>query len=101
MYFSFSPPFRSVLLVVMASAGASFGQVAISITIERAITGRVEAFLREMGDMFAFVGSQYRVEVGEREFSDRSLAYHLEVGRGLSRIRSGGLSSLLSVIPRV
>jgi hypothetical protein len=33
--FFLSPPFRSVLfvLVVMASAGASFGQVAISITI--------------------------------------------------------------------
>jgi hypothetical protein len=66
--FFLSPPFRSVLFVVMASAGASFGKVAISITIERAITGRVEAFLRKMGEMFAFVGSQYRVEVGEREF---------------------------------
>jgi hypothetical protein len=33
--FFLSPPFRSVLfvLVVMASAGASFGQVAISITV--------------------------------------------------------------------
>jgi predicted nuclease of restriction endonuclease-like (RecB) superfamily len=69
--------------------------------LERAITGRVEAFLREMGDMFAFVGSQYRVEVGEREFYIDLLLYHLVVGRGLSRIRSGGLSSLLSVIPRV
>jgi predicted nuclease of restriction endonuclease-like (RecB) superfamily len=69
--------------------------------LERAITGRVEAFLREMGDMFAFVGSQYRVEVGEREFYIDLLLYHLVVGRGLSRIRSGGLSSLLSVIPHV
>jgi predicted nuclease of restriction endonuclease-like (RecB) superfamily len=69
--------------------------------LERAITGRVEAFLREMGDMFAFVGSQYRVEVGEREFYIDLLLYHFVVGRGLSRIRSGGLSSLLSVIPRV
>jgi predicted nuclease of restriction endonuclease-like (RecB) superfamily len=54
-----------------------------------------------MGDMFAFVGSQYRVEVGEREFYIDLLLYHFVVGRGLSRIRSGGLSSLLSVIPRV
>ena len=44
--------------------------------LERALTGRVEAFLREMGDMFAFVGSQYKVEVGEREFYIDLLLYH-------------------------
>jgi predicted nuclease of restriction endonuclease-like (RecB) superfamily len=37
--------------------------------LERALTGRVEAFLREMGDMFTFVGSQYKLQVGDREFS--------------------------------
>jgi predicted nuclease of restriction endonuclease-like (RecB) superfamily len=36
--------------------------------LERALTARVEAFLREMGDMFTFVGSQYKIQVGEREF---------------------------------
>ena len=79
---------RSVLfvLVVMASAGASFGQVAISITIERAITGRVEAFLREMGDMFAFVGSQYRVEVGEREFYIDLLPITSKLGVGCHEV---------------
>jgi predicted nuclease of restriction endonuclease-like (RecB) superfamily len=69
--------------------------------LERALTGRVEAFLREMGDVFAFVGSQYKVEVGEREFYIDLLLYRLVVGRGLSRIRSGGLRSLPSVISRV
>ena len=44
--------------------------------LERALTGRVEAFLREMGDMFTFVGSQYKVEVGGREFFIDLLLYH-------------------------
>jgi predicted nuclease of restriction endonuclease-like (RecB) superfamily len=44
--------------------------------LERALTGRVESFLREMGDMFTFVGSQYRVQVGEREFFIDLLLYH-------------------------
>jgi len=44
--------------------------------LERALTGRVEAFLREMGDMFTFVGSQYKIEVGGREFFIDLLLYH-------------------------
>ena len=44
--------------------------------LERALTGRVEAFLREMGDMFAFLGRQYKVQVGEREFYIDLLLYH-------------------------
>jgi predicted nuclease of restriction endonuclease-like (RecB) superfamily len=44
--------------------------------LERALTGRVESFLREMGDMFAFVGSQYKIQVGEREFYIDLLLYH-------------------------
>lgn len=44
--------------------------------LERALTGRVEAFLREMGDMFTFVGSQYKLQVGEREFFIDLLLYH-------------------------
>lgn len=28
----------------------------------------VEAFLREMGDMFTFVGAQYKIQVGACEF---------------------------------
>jgi len=44
--------------------------------LERALTGRVEAFLREMGDMFTFVGSQYKMQVGGREFFIDLLLYH-------------------------
>lgn len=44
--------------------------------LEHALTARVEAFLREMGDMFTFVGSQYRVLVGDREFFIDLLLYH-------------------------
>ena len=44
--------------------------------LERALTGRVETFLREMGDMFTFVGSQYKLQVGEREFFIDLLLYH-------------------------
>jgi predicted nuclease of restriction endonuclease-like (RecB) superfamily len=32
--------------------------------LEKALTGKIENFLREMGGLFAFVGSQYRLEVG-------------------------------------
>ena len=44
--------------------------------LEQAITGRVQAFLREMGDMFTFVGSQYKIQVGGREFFIDLLLYH-------------------------
>jgi predicted nuclease of restriction endonuclease-like (RecB) superfamily len=44
--------------------------------LERALTGRVEAFLQEMGNMFTFVGSQYKIQVGEREFFIDLLLYH-------------------------
>jgi len=36
--------------------------------LEQAILARVEPFLREMGGVFAFVGSQYRLEVGGKEY---------------------------------
>jgi len=39
--------------------------------LERVLIDRIEHFLREMGDLFAFVGSQYRLEVeGEEYFID-------------------------------
>ena len=44
--------------------------------LERALAGRVEIFLREMGDMFTFVGSQYKIQVGKREFFIDLLLYH-------------------------
>lgn len=44
--------------------------------LETAILLKVEAFLREMGGMFAFVGSQYRLEVGGKEYFLDLLLYH-------------------------
>ena len=44
--------------------------------LERALIGRVEHFLREMGGMFAFVGSQYRLEVSDKEYFIDLLLFH-------------------------
>lgn len=47
--------------------------------LEQALLGKVDAFLREMGGMFAFVGSQYRLEVGDQEFFIDLLLYHRQL----------------------
>lgn len=44
--------------------------------LEAAILSRIEPFLREMGGAFAFMGSQYRLEVGDSEFFIDLLLYH-------------------------
>ncbi len=44
--------------------------------LERAVLARVERFLRAMGGMFSFVGSQYRVEAGDREYFIDLLLFH-------------------------
>lgn len=44
--------------------------------LERAILNRVEDFLREMGHVFSFMGSQYRLEIGDQEFFIDILLYH-------------------------
>lgn len=44
--------------------------------LEQAILAKMEPFLREMGGLFAFVGSQYRLEVDGREFFIDILLYH-------------------------
>ncbi len=44
--------------------------------LETAILGRIEPFLREMGGMFSFVGSQYRLEVGDQEYFVDLLLHH-------------------------
>lgn len=44
--------------------------------LERAILARLEHFLREMGGMFAFVGSQYRLEVDGQEYFIDLLLFH-------------------------
>ena len=44
--------------------------------LEQAILSAVEPFLQEMGGMFAFVGSQYRLEVGGKEYFVDLLLFH-------------------------
>jgi len=44
--------------------------------LERALIARIEAFLRSMGGMFAFMGSQYRLEVDGKEFFIDLVLFH-------------------------
>lgn len=44
--------------------------------LERGLIARVESFLRAMGGMFAFIGSQFRLEVGGEEFFIDLLLFH-------------------------
>ncbi|WFN36466.1 PDDEXK nuclease domain-containing protein [Methanomicrobium antiquum] len=44
--------------------------------LERALIGRIEDFLRAMGGVFTFVGSQFRLEVDEKEYFIDLLLYH-------------------------
>ncbi|MEN9890120.1 MAG: hypothetical protein RLY78_415 [Pseudomonadota bacterium] len=47
--------------------------------LERALIVRIENFLRAMGGMFAFMGSQYRLEVDGREFFIDLLLFHRQL----------------------
>ena len=44
--------------------------------LERGLVSRIEHFLREMGGLFAFVGSQYRLEIDGEEFFIDLLLFH-------------------------
>lgn len=44
--------------------------------LERALLAKIEDFLRAMGGMFAFMGSQYRLEVDGKEFFIDLLLFH-------------------------
>ncbi|GAB4483138.1 MAG: hypothetical protein OHK006_03230 [Thermodesulfovibrionales bacterium] len=44
--------------------------------LERALISRIEFFLRAMGGLFAFVGSQFRLEVEEQEYFIDLLLFH-------------------------
>jgi predicted nuclease of restriction endonuclease-like (RecB) superfamily len=44
--------------------------------LEQAILKNVEKFLREMGNVFSFIGSQHRLEVGGQEYFIDLLLYH-------------------------
>jgi predicted nuclease of restriction endonuclease-like (RecB) superfamily len=47
--------------------------------LEQAILSQVEPFLQEMGGMFTFVGSQYRLTVGGQEYFLDLLLYHRQL----------------------
>ena len=47
--------------------------------LEAAILSRVEPFLREMGGAFTFVGSQYRLEISDKEYFIDLLLYHRQL----------------------
>jgi predicted nuclease of restriction endonuclease-like (RecB) superfamily len=44
--------------------------------LERAIVRNIEPFLREVGNVYTFMGSQYRLEVNGKEFLIDILLYH-------------------------
>jgi predicted nuclease of restriction endonuclease-like (RecB) superfamily len=44
--------------------------------LQQALLSKVEHFLREMGGVFAFVGSHYRMEIGDQEYFVDLLLYH-------------------------
>jgi predicted nuclease of restriction endonuclease-like (RecB) superfamily len=58
------------------------GEEHSELELQRAILARIETFLREMGGMFAFLGSQYRLEVDGQEYFIDLLLYH----RGLKSL---------------
>ncbi|MBX3288968.1 MAG: DUF1016 family protein [Acidobacteria bacterium] len=44
--------------------------------LERSLIGKIEEFLREMGGLFTFVGSQHRLEIDGKEFFIDLLLFH-------------------------
>ena len=44
--------------------------------LERGLTEKIKEFLIELGDYFCFIGSQYRIEVGDKEYFIDLLFYH-------------------------
>ena len=52
------------------------GEVHAERELERALIARIEDFLRAMGGLFAFVGSQFRLEVDGKEYFIDLLLFH-------------------------
>jgi predicted nuclease of restriction endonuclease-like (RecB) superfamily len=52
------------------------GQAHSERELENALIAKVEAFLRAMGGMFAFMGSQFRLEIDGREYFIDMLLFH-------------------------
>jgi predicted nuclease of restriction endonuclease-like (RecB) superfamily len=44
--------------------------------LERAVLSKLEPFMREMGGVFSFIGSQYRLEISDTEYFIDLLLYH-------------------------
>lgn len=57
----------------------SLGEDAKERDLERALIDHIRDFLLELGVGFAFVGSQYHIEVGEQDFYLDLLFYHLRL----------------------
>lgn len=57
----------------------SLGAEAQERDLEKALVERIRDFLLELGVGFAFVGSQYHLEVGDRDFYLDLLFYHLRL----------------------
>jgi predicted nuclease of restriction endonuclease-like (RecB) superfamily len=57
----------------------SLGKEAQERDLEKALVDRMRDFLLELGLGFAFVGSQYHLEVGEQDFYIDLLFYHLKL----------------------
>jgi len=57
----------------------SLGEDALERDLERALIEHIRDFLLELGVGFAFVGSQYHIEVGEQDFYLDLLFYHLRL----------------------
>ena len=57
----------------------SLPEKAVERDLEKALVTHIQEFLLELGVGFAFVGSQYRLEVGGEEFFIDMLFYHLQL----------------------
>ena len=57
----------------------SLGEDALERDLERALIDHIREFLLELGVGFAFVGSQYHIEVGRQDFYIDLLFYHLRL----------------------
>ncbi len=57
----------------------SLGEKALEKDLEKALTEQIRSFLLELGVGFAFLGSQYHIEVGEQDFYIDLLFYHVKL----------------------
>ncbi|MCP1715527.1 putative nuclease of restriction endonuclease-like (RecB) superfamily [Methanocalculus alkaliphilus] len=70
---------RSVLKDPYIFDFLGIGEDAAERELERALIEHIRDFLLELGVGFAFIGNQYRLSIGGREFSIDLLFYHLKL----------------------